>query len=290
MSADHRRSANDGRDKPERDAEKRQRQGQRHEPVPDTLGPWDAKAAFWDERMGEGNLLHRELVGPTAERLLDVRAGELVLDVACGNGQFARRLASLGARVIAADFSAVFLERARARGVGQPWADDIEYSRIDATDEAALATLGEHRFDAVTCLMALMDIADLEPLARSLPLLLAPGGRFVFVTAHPAFNSSYVRMSVEQEDRGGELVTTRWLGVRGYLTRLTDRGSGMPDEPVSHWYFHRSLTDLLAPFLAAGMVLDALEEPTFTEPSTATLGWSSFTDIPPVLAARLRPR
>jgi 2-polyprenyl-3-methyl-5-hydroxy-6-metoxy-1,4-benzoquinol methylase len=72
-------------------------------------------------------------------------------------------------------------------------ADDIEYSRIDATDEDALRALGEHRFDAVTCLMALMDIADLKPLARNLPRLLAPGGRFVFVTAHPAFNSSYVQ-------------------------------------------------------------------------------------------------
>ena len=257
--------------------------------VPDTLQPWDAKAAFWDERMGEGNLFHRELVGPTAERLLDVRAGELVLDVACGNGQFARRLASLGARCspptsVPCSLSAPELE---------PWVSHGRTTsstrRIDATDEDALCALGEHRFDAVTCLMALMDIADLEPLARSLPRLLAPGGRFVFVTAHPAFNSSYVRMSVEQEDRGGELVTTRWLGVRGYLTPLTDRGSGMPGEPVSHWYFHRSLTDLLAPFLAAGMVLDALEEPTLTEPSTATLGWSSFTDIPPVLAVRLRP-
>lgn len=257
--------------------------------TPDTRGPWDAKAAYWDERMGEGNAFHRELVGPTAERLLRIRPDETVLDVACGNGQFSRRLASLGARVLAADFSAAFLDRARVRAAGQPWADRIEHVQLDVTDEAALAALGAARFDAVVCLMALMDIADIGPLANCLPRLLRPGGRFVFVSAHPSFNSSYVRMSVEEEDRAGELVTTRWLSVRGYLTPFADRGMGMPGEPVSHWYFHRSLSDLLRPFLDAGLVLDALAEPGFTEPSTATLGWTSYTDIPPALAARLRP-
>ena len=62
---------------------------------------WDGKAAFWDEQMGEGNAFHRVLVGPSVERLLAPQAGELILDIACGNGQFARRLAALGTSVVA---------------------------------------------------------------------------------------------------------------------------------------------------------------------------------------------
>ena len=76
---------------------------------------WNAKAAFWDERMGDGNAFQRMLVAPATERLLAPREGELVLDVACGNGVMARRLGALGARVVACDFSDVFIERARAR-------------------------------------------------------------------------------------------------------------------------------------------------------------------------------
>ena len=34
---------------------------------------WDAKAAFWDEHMGEGNAFQLELIGPAVERLLAVR-------------------------------------------------------------------------------------------------------------------------------------------------------------------------------------------------------------------------
>ena len=76
---------------------------------------WDAKAAFWDERMGDGNQFQRELIGPAVDRLLAVQPGEHILDVGCGNGVSSRRLARLGARVVAIDFSARFLERARSR-------------------------------------------------------------------------------------------------------------------------------------------------------------------------------
>src|SRR4051794_6707697 len=76
---------------------------------------WDAKAEYWDARMGEGNQFQLVLVGPSSERLLAIRPGETVLDAGCGNGVFSRRLASLGARVVGTDVSERFLERARAR-------------------------------------------------------------------------------------------------------------------------------------------------------------------------------
>jgi 2-polyprenyl-3-methyl-5-hydroxy-6-metoxy-1,4-benzoquinol methylase len=118
----------------------------------ETQAIWDAKAAFWDERMGEGNAFHRVLVGPSVERLLAPQAGELILDIACGNGQFARHLATLGASVVATDFSPSFLERARARSGAV--ADRIDYRLVDATDEAALLALGTGQFDGAVCNMA----------------------------------------------------------------------------------------------------------------------------------------
>src|SRR5580658_1080433 len=66
---------------------------------------WDANADFWDERMAEGNLTHRHLLAPTVERLLQLRRGEEVLEIACGNGQLSRRMADLGAQVLAVDLS-----------------------------------------------------------------------------------------------------------------------------------------------------------------------------------------
>src|SRR5438067_8376114 len=92
---------------------------------------WDRKAQFWDERMGEGNQFQRVLVGPASERLLEVQRGQVILEIACGNGVFSRRLASLGAQVIATDFSARFLELAKACTTEHP--DRIAYRLVDAT-------------------------------------------------------------------------------------------------------------------------------------------------------------
>ena len=90
---------------------------------------WEQNAGFWDDYMKEGNHFQRILVGPAQERLLGLRRDELVLEVACGNGNFARRMAAIGAQVIASDFSGEFIKRARARTVEN--ADRIEYRVIE---------------------------------------------------------------------------------------------------------------------------------------------------------------
>ncbi|HEX6290107.1 MAG TPA: class I SAM-dependent methyltransferase [Herpetosiphonaceae bacterium] len=256
--------------------------------IRETQQIWDQKAGFWDEQMGEGNAFHTLLVAPAAERLLSVRPGEAVLDVACGNGIFARRLAELGAQVVATDFSAQFLERARARA-GEH-AARIAYRLIDATDEAQLLALGERRFDAAVCNMALMDMPTIQPLLSALTRLLRPDGRFVFSVAHPCFNSNAMRMVAEMEDRGGVLETTYALTITDYLRVPPQKGAGMKGEPAAHYYFHRPLSVLLGACFEAGFVLDALEEPAFPAQESARpiLSWSSYGHIPPVLVARLR--
>ena len=82
---------------------------------------WDTNAAFWDQRMGEGNEFHKTLVEPATLALLELEIGQHVLDAACGNGQFARRMAEMGARVTAFDFSAPMIDIAKARtGAASP--------------------------------------------------------------------------------------------------------------------------------------------------------------------------
>lgn len=247
---------------------------------------WDANAEFWDERMGEGNTFHRYLNRPTLERLLALRGGERVLEIACGNGQFARQLAELGAQVLAVDASPGMLAKARARTT--PAHGRIEYRELDVTDPAALAALG--RFDAVVASMAMMDIPTIEPLAHALPTLLVPGGAFVFSVCHPAFNNASMRRQIAEEYPEGVLVETKAVLVTHYATPRATRSIAMIGQPETQPFFDRSLSDLLRPFLAAGLVLDALEEPVF--PSEALparpLSWENFREIPPLLAARVR--
>jgi SAM-dependent methyltransferase len=245
---------------------------------------WNEKASFWDENMGEGNLFQRELIGPATERLLEVNPGDRILEIACGNGVTARRLAALGASVVATDFSEAFLERARARNT-----EKIEYRLMDATSEAELLALGGGGFDSAVCNMALMDMVDIEPLLRSLAKLLEPEGRFVFSVQHPCFNSNAMTMVSEMEDNDGELSTNYSVKLSGYLDVPPVKGAGMPGEPNPHYYFHRPLHELFGTCFDAGFVMDAVEEPSLGgEPEDGGPSWRNFTGIPPVLVARMR--
>lgn len=105
---------------------------------------WDHNAAFWDDRMGDGNDFQRILTGPASERLLNLQAGETVLEIACGNGVFSRRMAQLGVHVVATDFSEQLLERARAHTT--EYADRIEYRLLDATREDQIVALGQQHY------------------------------------------------------------------------------------------------------------------------------------------------
>lgn len=266
----------------------------RDEPTNDAVrAVWDANAAFWDDRMGEGNQFHRRLVGPPAERLLALQPGERVVEFACGNGQFSRRMAELGAAVLATEFSGRMVERARARTTGRPDLDGrVTFAQLDATDPAALAAIPGPPFDAGVCNMAFMDTIAVAPLYRALPSLLRPGGRFVFTIVHPVLNNpGGTKLCAEESDVAGELVTEPSIRVVRYRTTGATKGLAMVGQPVPQWYVHRTLSDLLGPAFAAGLVMDGIEEP-YLPPdpngSVPVLSWSAFQEIPPVLAVRLR--
>lgn len=249
---------------------------------------WEHNAAFWDDYFGEGNQFQRLLIGPATDDLLQVRPGEHILDVACGNGHYARRMAERGATVVACDVSPTFIKRARARSVD--FSDQITYRMIDVTDARQLLSLGELEFDAAVCTMALMDMVTIEPLMATLRKLLKPGGRFVFSVIHPCFNNNGMVKVVEETDVGGELVTRYAVKVHAYKNVSAEKGLGIIGQPKAQYYFHRPLGELLQTGFDAGFVLDGLEEPAFDETADPSrpFSWENFTEIPPVLVARLR--
>lgn len=255
----------------------------------ETREAWDHNATYWDQRIGEGNDFVNILIWPPTLQLLDLKQGDCILDIACGNGLYARRLAELGAEVVAFDFSEQLVERARQRS--GPRDDRIAYHVLDATDESELLTLGTEHYDAAVCNMALFDIADINPLLSTLPRLLRPGGRFIFSVVHPCFNNPHTTHVAEMEDREGEIVTVYGIKVTTYLSQTVARGAAIAGQPRPQLYFHRPLEVLLGACFDSGFVLDALKERAFPpdHPAGANpLSWSGkLSEIPPVLIARM---
>src|SRR5262249_4620313 len=239
---------------------------------------------------GEGNDFVEVLIWPTTEKLLALRPGERVLDIACGNGLTSRRMAAQGAEVVAVDFSERMITYARNRTVLH--ADRIHYAGIDATDYDALLALGQTFFDVALCNMALFDMAEIDPLMRALRRLLRPHGRFIFSILHPCFNNSHMVHVAEMEERDGQFVTVYSVKIHGYMSSTITPGIAMLGQPVPHLYFDRPLSQLLGAGFAAGFSLDALEERAFPSGhrgGTHPLSWNgNFSEIPPILIARLR--
>ncbi|NLC57354.1 MAG: class I SAM-dependent methyltransferase [Armatimonadetes bacterium] len=249
---------------------------------------WDRNAEWWDDRIGDGNRFQCQLIEPATERLLEIQPGSVVLDVACGAGRFGRRMAELGAHVVAIDLSRRFIERAVARTPEH--LRNIEYHVVDATDASALRALGAGRFDGAVATMALMDMAAIEPLFSALPTLLKPGGWFVFSLMHPCFQTPEASRFAVSTEREGEFEVRNGVQVSQYLTPRAWKGVGILGQPEPHYYFHRPLHLLLGCGFRHGFAVDGLEEPGLPPGAEdgRYLRWDHLPEIPPILVVRMR--
>jgi ubiquinone/menaquinone biosynthesis C-methylase UbiE len=222
---------------------------------------WDTMATWLDQKhQDDGDLWHRALIDPSVFRLLGSVRGRRVLELACGNGYLARKLARLGAEVTAVDASPALIGLAKRRGAHQQL--NIAYHVADA---ARMNMLPDRSFDVVVCNMALMNIEDAAGAIREVARVLRPMGRLIASLSHPCFDvPNASAWMVERAD----FETTVWRKIRRY--RDVFQGSilwqlagphGLHRTPAFHrplsWYF-RALRD-------AGLVVAMLEEPTPNE-------------------------
>lgn len=108
--------------------------------------------------------------------LLDLEAGSSILDVGCGHGRIARRLAARGAQVTGVDVSTPFLERARADAVST--GVEVTFCFGDMRDLTAHAG----RFDAVVSwatAYGYFDDATNRAVLDQMRAALVQGGRLV---------------------------------------------------------------------------------------------------------------
>ncbi|MHA7836343.1 MAG: ubiquinone/menaquinone biosynthesis methyltransferase [bacterium] len=98
---------------------------------------------------------------------IGVGAGDRVLDLACGTGDFCELAQARGARVIGVDFALQMLRRGRKRG-----------STFDSVQgDGEWLPFRTASVDVVTCGFALRNFVALEAVFREIARVLVPGGR-----------------------------------------------------------------------------------------------------------------
>ena len=201
-------------------------------------------------------------------------------------------------QVTAFDFSSELIRKAKSRSPRS----GITYLVLDATDESALlealdpsraGTPSQHAgpYDLALCNMGLFDIADIRSLFHVLPKLLKKGGHFVFSLTHPAFNNSSAVHVAEEMEVDGEIRQVYSQKISRYMTAYHAYGLAMRDQPTPQVYFERPLQYYFNLGFENGFVVDGFEECAFPpdHPQANPLAWGGkFSEIPPVLVARLR--
>lgn len=154
--------------------------------------------------------------------------GLMVVDVGCGTGRHAVRLAAGGAQVVALDFSPRMLEIARAKA-------GAERVRFHLHDLTTRLPLDDRAADRVLCCLVLEHVADLVSLFRELGRICAPAPRGLIVVSamHPA------------------------MLLRGVQARFHDPRTGARVQPASFPY---QVSDYVTAARAAGLVVDHLGE------------------------------
>ncbi|MCX5751861.1 MAG: class I SAM-dependent methyltransferase [Candidatus Saganbacteria bacterium] len=143
---------------------------------------WDQVATWYDQLVGErGSEYHENVIIPGALRMIDAKKGEKILDLGCGQGIFPRELASKGAEITGIDNSGKLIKAAKERSKKFP---NIKYFVGHA---AHLDAFSDQSFDAVSCIMAIQNMEPLDRIIKGISRVLKTNGRFLLVTAHPAF-------------------------------------------------------------------------------------------------------
>ena len=209
---------------------------------------WGGVAEWYGEYLAGDDTYQSKVILPNLLRVLDIKKGDRVLDLACGQGFFAREVAKAGAQVVGADLSPELIAAAKVAG------PDATFHIAPAT-ALTFAKAGE--FAAVYCVLSLQNIEDIAQTFTEVRRVLAPEGRFIMVLNHPCFrvlkNSSW---GYDEERQAQYRRIDSYLSGGKWEIEMHP-GRAVGEKTIS---YHRSLQDFFKPLTKASFAVTRLEE------------------------------
>ncbi len=182
------------------------------------LTSWGGVAEWYDGMVNDSDSYQKNVLMPNLIRIVDPKAGMTILDLACGQGYFARAFAQNGAKVIGYDISKELIEKAmEASGIKitkevaptitatnttahstptipakilapkkvvKSNSDQIEF-HVSPADSVPF--IADNSMDVVTVILALQNIENMPGVFAEASRVLKTGGKMIFVINHPAY-------------------------------------------------------------------------------------------------------
>jgi len=244
---------------------------------------WGGVSGWYDELLEkrEGTY-QKDVILPNLMRMIGSLKDANVLDLACGQGFFARELAKTSmnaktggdkdtpAKVFGADIAKELIEIAKANP--DAVTRKIEYHVAPSN---SLSFLADKSIDLITIVLALQNIEDLAGTMLECARVLKPatatssGGRLFIVLNHPAFRipkrSSWQWDHVSEPGKGAPGAGHQYRRIDAYMSESRERIDMTPgeDRATSKKFtvsFHRPLQVYFKALTKAGFSIARLEE------------------------------
>jgi SAM-dependent methyltransferase len=235
---------------------------------------WDLHAHEWiawsrSPGLDSYDRFHRDAFLP-----LVPPAGELTVDVGCGEGRVSRDLCTLGHRVLAIDLSPAMSRAAATHPAAPVPAVVADAARLPLPTGAA---------DCAVAFMSLHDIDHMPAAVREIARILSVGGRLVMAIVHPINSAGEFTGDRADADRPF-VIDGSYLQPERYVDTVTSHGM-----TVTFHGEHRPLQAYTEALAGAGFVIERLLEPTSADPAKPWRRVPLFLNVRAVLQRRARP-
>ncbi|MBI4993388.1 class I SAM-dependent methyltransferase [Candidatus Wolfebacteria bacterium] len=214
---------------------------------------WGKVADWYDDLLKQEGTYQKDLILPNLLRLLDIKKNEIIFDIACGQGFFAREFyrefLKKGVRVIGSDISKELIAIARKNS---PKEIKFEAASADKLDFLAAGSV-----DKITIIMAIQNIENVSEVLKECERVLKPAGKLLMVMSHPAF-----RVPKQSSWGYDEKNKIQYRRIDSYLSESKVKIQMHPGDKPSEYTisFHRPLQFYFKLFGKNNFCVSRLEE------------------------------
>jgi ubiquinone/menaquinone biosynthesis C-methylase UbiE len=212
---------------------------------------WNKVSDWYDELLTtDADSYQSKVIAPNLLRILDLKKGEYIYDLACGQGYFANIFAQSDVKVIASDMSKRLIEKAI-----KSFPKTIEF-HITPAHKAPF--LKDHTLDVVVIVLAIQNIENVSEVIALCARVLKKSGRLVLVLNHPSFrvpqgSDWYFKDSVQSR------LISKYLSESKVSIDMTP-GEKDLKKKIKTISFHRSLQYYVKLLSKNGFAITRLEE------------------------------
>jgi len=216
------------------------------------LTSWGNVSNWYNDLLKKENTYQNEVILPSLLKLMNIKSSDNILDLACGQGFFARAFANIGAKVNGVDISDELIKIAQKQNT-----KNISYKVSKADD---LSFIKNESLDKISIVLALQNIDNMSAVLKECYRVLKTKGKLYIVLNHPAFRVP------KKSDWGYDVKNmVQYRRVEKYLSEININIDMNPGEKIQKFKqytksFHRPLQSYFRVFNENHFVVSKLEE------------------------------